>query len=106
MMLPKAIRVLVARDAVDFRKSYDGLCGVCRNELSEDPQSATLFVFRNKRGDQVRLLWWDRNGFAIWMKRLESGTFLFPRTPEKSRVITATELAVLLEGAVRVRCVA
>lgn len=103
MMLPSKVRVLVANEPVDFRKSYDGLCGVVRDWLGEDPQSATLFVFRNKRNDQVRILWWDRNGFAIWMKRLERATFRFMHTAGRSHAISQGELALLLEGAVVAR---
>lgn len=72
MMLPGGVKVLVANEPVDFRKTFDGLCGVVRTVLKEDPQSASLFVFRNRRGDQLRVLWWDRNGFAIWMKKQDS----------------------------------
>lgn len=84
MMLPSRVRVIVAKEPVDFRKSYDGLCGVVRGELKEDPQSATLFVFRNRRLDQVKLLWWDGNGYAIWMKRLCRGAFRIASTGEVS----------------------
>ena len=102
-MLPGRVRVLVASEPVDFRRSYDGLCGIVRDCLCEDPLSPTLFVFRNRRGDQVKLLWWDRNGFAIWMKRLERSTFRFPERGGKSHVITQSELAMLLEGAMITR---
>lgn len=100
-MLPGKVRVLVANEPVDFRKTYDGLCGVVRDRLGEDPQSATLFVFRNKRADQVRILWWDRNGFAIWMKRLERDTFRFSSlSGGRACSISQSDLALLLEGAV------
>ena len=84
MMLPSKVRVLVAKEPVDFRKSYDGLCGVIRGTLLEDPQSATLFVFRNRSADQVKVIWWDRNGYAIWMKKLCRGTFRLATTGEVS----------------------
>ena len=103
MMLPSAVKVLVANAPVDFRKTFDGLCGVVRAELKEDPQSAALFVFRNRRGDQLRILWWDRNGFRIWMKRLERSTFRFPVIEGSKGTLTPVELAMLLEGAVAVR---
>lgn len=106
MMLPKQARILVANEAVDFRKTFDGLCGVVRNTLAEDPLSPALFVFRNKRCDQVRILWWDRNGFALWMKRLERGTFRFPAQAGASTTLSSLDLATLLEGAVVVRQVA
>lgn len=103
MMLPKQVRILVANEAVDFRKTFDGLCGVVRNALGEDPLSPVLFVFRNKRRDQVRILWWDRNGFSLWMKRLERGTFRFPAEAGASTTLSSLDLATLLEGAVIVR---
>lgn len=102
MMLPNRVRVLVAVEPVDFRKGFDGLCGVVRDVLGEEPQSASLFVFRNRRQDQLRILWWDRNGFALWMKRLERGRFKFPRISGTKGSISASELATLLEGAVMV----
>ena len=103
MMLPGQVKIFVANVAVDFRKTFDGLCGVVREVLREEPQSAALFVFRNRRGDQVRILWWDRNGFALWMKRLERGTFRFPQMTGEKVTLSATELATLLEGAVVMR---
>lgn len=75
MMLPQRFRVFVSHDAVDFRRSFSGLCGVIRDVLGQDPQSPTLFVFRNRRSDQIKIMWWDSNGYAIWMKRLCEGTF-------------------------------
>lgn len=103
MMLPSRVRVLVANEAVDFRKSYDALCGVVRDRLQEDPLSPTLFVFHNKRRDQVKILWWDKNGFAIWMKRLEHSKFRFILSLDHTSTISQNELALLLEGAVNVR---
>jgi transposase len=103
MMLPNRVKVLIANEPVDFRKTYDGLCGVVRDALGEDPLSPALFVFRNRRADQVRILWWDRNGFALWMKRLERSTFRFPVGEGSKRTISSTELAELIEGAVVVR---
>ena len=102
-MLPNKVKVLVANEPVDFRKTFDGLCGVVREALDEDPLSPALFVFRNRRADQIRILWWDRNGFALWMKRLERGTFRFPQMTGEKVTLSATELATLLEGAVVMR---
>ena len=106
MMLPSKIKVLVANQPTDFRKTFDGLCGVVREALGEDPLSPALFVFRNRRADQIRILWWDRNGFALWMKRLERGTFRFPGGEGVKRTISSAELAVLIEGALIVRSAA
>ena len=94
MFIPSRARILVASAPVDFRRSYDGLCGVVRNVLGEDPTSPTLFVFRNRKGDQLKMLWWDGNGYAIWMKRLCEGTF----RDLKTGVVSAVELSQLLES--------
>ena len=106
MMLPNKIKVLVANEPTDFRKTFDGLCGVVREVLGEDPLSPALFVFRNRRADQIRILWWDRNGFALWMKRLERGTFRFSIGEGAKRTIASAELAAMIEGAVTIRCAA
>ena len=106
MMLPNKIKVLVANEPTDFRKTFDGLCGVVREALGEDPLSPALFVFRNRRADQIRILWWDRNGFALWMKRLERGTFRFPSGQGAKQTIGSADLAMLIEGAVKIRCAA
>jgi transposase len=103
MMLPNKVKVLIANEPVDFRKTFDGLCGVVREALDEDPLSPALFVFRNRRADQIRILWWDRNGFALWMKRLERGTFRFPVGAGSKRTISSVELAAILEDAVVMR---
>jgi len=65
MMVPSTLRVYIAKDPVDFRKSYDRLCGVVRHELGQDPDSPTLFVFRNRRADQVKIIWNDGNGYGV-----------------------------------------
>jgi transposase len=99
MMLPSHCDIFVATDPTDFRRSYDGLCGVVRAVLGREPSSGALFVFRNRRGDQVKLLFRDRNGFVIWMKRLDRGTFRFPSRSgnDSSRRFSMAELALLLE---------
>ena len=66
--------------------------------LERDPFSGHLFVFRNKRGDRVKILYWDRSGYCLWYKRLEEGTFRFPERDAKSVEVEASELALLLEG--------
>lgn len=95
LMLPATLRVLLYREPVDMRRSFDGLECLVRDGLGEDPLSGSLFVFTNRRRDRVKLLLWDRSGFWIWYKRLEEGTFHFP--PESGE-IKASDLALLLEG--------
>ena len=71
-------RILASRDPVDMRKSFDGLVAVVRNTLGEDPLSGSLFVFVNRRGNYLKLVYWDRTGFCLFAKRLERGRFTLP----------------------------
>ena len=98
-------KVFLCLTPADMRKSFDGLSELVRTGLGGDPLSGHLFVFRNKRGDRLKLLYWDSDGLAIWYKRLEEGTFVFPtadqqriRVGEHGLVIRPAELAMLLDG--------
>ena len=96
-----SLRILVATEPVDFRKSHDGLAALVRQVLGEDPLSGSLFVFANKRADRLKLLYWDGDGLALWHQRLEAGTFRMPRPAEgeASRLrISAVDLAMILSG--------
>ena len=77
--LPTAVRIWLATQATDLRKSFDTLAELVRQQLAADPLSGQLFVFRNKRADRVKLLYWDEDGYVIIYKRLEIGTFRFPK---------------------------
>jgi transposase len=92
------LQVWVATAPVDMRKSFDGLAEVVRSFLGHDPLSGSLFVFRNKRGHLVKVLWWDRDGLAIYYKRLERGEFRFPRTGKPVIEIDCEQLLRLLSG--------
>jgi len=101
ILLPRAVRVYVAAKPVNLRKSFDGLCNEVRAVLSQDPLSGHVFVFLNRRKNQVKLLLWTRGGFTIVAKRLEKGTFAFTRqvTGDARCVeLDAHELSMLLEG--------
>jgi transposase len=101
IFLPRAVRVYFATGPVNLRKSFDGLSNEVRAVLVHDPLSGHVFVFLNKRRNQVKLLVWTRGGFTIVHKRLERGTFCFPAqvTREATSVpIDAHELTMLLEG--------
>ncbi|AMV23928.1 IS66 Orf2 like protein [Gemmata sp. SH-PL17] len=93
-------RVFVCATPTDMRKSFDGLSAVVREHLKQDPLAGDLFVFRNKRGDRLKLLYWDEDGLAVWAKRLEEGTFQFPAadTDGAAVEVKATELALILGG--------
>jgi transposase len=92
------VQIWVATTPIDMRKSFDGLAEVVRSFLGRDPLSGNLFVFRNKGGHLVKILWWDRDGLAIYYKRLERGTFQFPRSNETAIEITCDGLLRLLSG--------
>jgi len=96
--LPPSVRVFVSTVPADMRRSFDGLAAMTEQVLEKDPFSGHLFVFRNKRGDRVKILYWDRDGYCLWYKRLEKGTFRFPQEGDKSLEVEAAELALLLEG--------
>ena len=78
LSLPLPVRIYLCTCAVDLRKSFDGLAQLVREFLGVDPLSGHLFVFRNKRGDRLKLLYWDRDGYWILYRRLEVGVFRFP----------------------------
>jgi transposase len=98
-------RVFLCTLPTDMRKSFDTLAGLVEQQLGQDPLAGDLFVFRSKRGDRLKLLYWDTDGLAIWYKRLEAGTFAWPR-PDAQRATAGThglvlrpaELAMLLDG--------
>jgi len=100
LSFPPAVRIWLGTAAVDLRRSFDGLAEQVRQHLHQDPLSGHVFVFRNKRGDRVKLLYWDEDGFVIVYKRLEEGTFRWPSPgPEQTSVtLRAAELTMLLDG--------
>lgn len=100
LTLPSSVRILLASQPVDMRKSIDGLMALVRNEWDEDVYSGHLFVFVSRGGDKVKILTWDRGGFVLYYKRLEAGRFRLPPVEEASRTVRvdATQLAMLLDG--------
>ena len=98
LSLPTSVPIWLATQATDMRKSFDTLAEVVRQQLQGDPLSGQLFVFRNKRADRVKLLYWDEDGFVIVYKRLEVGTFRFPTTQGAGVEIRAADLQMLLDG--------
>jgi transposase len=81
-----------------MRRSFDGLAMMVEYLIGQNPLSGHLFVFRNRRGDKVKILYWDRDGWAIWYKRLEKSTFRLPESNEGSIELSATDLYMILEG--------
>src|SRR6202171_5959194 len=98
LSLPTTVGIWIATEATDLRKSFDTLAELVRQQLKGDPLSGQLFVFRNKRADRVKLLYWDEDGFVIVYKRLEVGTFRFPNAESASVQIRAADLQMLLDG--------
>jgi transposase len=96
-----AVKIFLYAQPADLRRGYDGLAAIVEGAMGEDPLSGSLFVFVNKRGNRIKLLYWDRDGYAIWMKRLERGTLEIPAAddPDAASVkITASQLSLILEG--------
>lgn len=83
---------------VDGRKSFDGLAAVVAGHLGRDPLGGDLFVFKNRRGDRLRILAWQGDGYALYSRRLERGTFAFPDGPAHELAVNATTLAMILGG--------
>ena len=96
--LSAAVRVYLATKPADMRKSFDGLAALASTSLALDSLSGHLFVFVNKRRDRIKILYWDRDGMAVWAKRLERGTFRIPAAASGRVEMTTAELAALLAG--------
>jgi transposase len=98
-------RVFLAVEPTDMRKGFDGLFALVESAIRQDPFSGHLFVFRNRRRDRLKILWWDRDGLVVWYKRLEKGNFQFPTDltssegqPPARCEMRAEEFAMLLGG--------
>lgn len=99
--LPASVRVYLCLTPCDMRKSFDGLHALVREHLELDAFAGHLFVFASRRRDRVKILYWDRDGFAVWSKRLEAGTYAVPFDDSSEgcrREITAQELGAILSG--------
>ena len=96
---PSSTRIFLCAQAADMRRSFDGLAHMTRELIGEDPLTGHLFVFRNRRGDRMKVLWWDGDGFVLMYKRLEVGTFEFPAPQHAGEfeIDTAT-LAMIFDG--------
>jgi transposase len=98
LTVPCGVRVLVATRPVDFRKGCDGLAALVREALGQDPFSGTIFVFRSKRADRLKLLAWDGSGLVLFWKRLEHGAFRWPPISDGVMRLSAPQLAALIDG--------
>ena len=93
-----AVRVMVATKPVDFRKGAEGLAALVRETLGGDPFSGTVYVFRAKRTDRIKLVYWDGTGLCLFAKRLEDGEFRWPKIQDGVMRLTSAQLGALLEG--------
>jgi transposase len=99
LSLSDARRYFLYRKQADMRKGFDGLCGLVRQELGKDPLSGDIFIFFNRRRNQVKLLLWERDGFSLYHKRLERGTYELPSVHlNTSSEINIQELLLILQG--------
>jgi transposase len=94
------LRIWLAAQPADMRCGFDRLAELARSVTGEDPLSGHLFIFRGRGGDRLKILYWDRDGYALWYKRLEEGTFKLPRLDGSgaSVQLRASELAMMLDG--------
>ena len=99
---PPTVRIFLCSGATDMRKGFDSLAHLVESSLTLDPLSGHLFVFRSRRGDRMKILWWDRDGYCLWYKRLERGSFRFPAASpadeSKGVEVKAADLMMILDG--------
>lgn len=96
--LRSGTRVWLAAGVTDLRKGFNGLSALIQEALAEDPFSGHVFVFRGRRGDMIKLLWWDDDGLCLLSKRLEQGKFVWPQAVSGTVHLTPAQLSMLLEG--------
>ena len=97
-MIPNGTRVWLVAGATDMRRGFDGLAAMVQTQLLADPFSGQLFVFRGRRGDRLKVLWWDGDGLCLFAKRLERGHFVWPQVQQGKVSLTPAQLSMLLEG--------
>ena len=98
MIIPSGTRVWLAAGATDMRRGFDGLAAIVQERLGADPFGGHLFIFRGRRGDLVKMLWWDGDGLCLFAKRLERGRFIWPQATDGAIHLSAAQLSMLLEG--------
>jgi transposase len=98
MELPTGTHVWIAAGVTDLRRGFTGLSAVVQTVLDQDPFSGHVFVFRGRRGDLIKVLWWDGDGLCLLAKRLERGRFAWPRASSGTVALTRAQLSMLMEG--------
>ena len=96
--LPAGTRIWLVAGVTDMRRGMDGLAAIVQSALAENPFSGHVFIFRGRRGDLVKLLWWSADGLCLFAKRLERGRFVWPQAASGGVSLTSAQLSMLLEG--------
>jgi transposase len=96
--LPAGTMIWIAAGVTDLRRGFTGLSAIAQTTLEQNPYSGHVFVFRGKRGDLIKLLWWDGDGLCLFAKRLERGRFIWPRAEQGAVSLSRAQLSMLLEG--------
>ena len=96
--LPSHTQIWIAAGVTDLRRGFDGLSALIQTKLEKSPLSGQVFLFRGRRGDLVKLIWFDGDGLCLFQKRLERGRFIWPQATEGSVSLTRAQLSMLLEG--------
>ncbi len=96
--LPAGTRIWIVAGVTDLRRGFVGLSGMVQTALEENPFSGQVFVFRGRRGDLIKVLWWDGDGLCLLAKRLERGRFIWPQATSGTVSLTRAQLSMLLEG--------
>jgi transposase len=96
--LPTGTHIWLAAGATDLRRGFTGLSALVQTALEQDPFAGHVFVFRGRRGDLIKVLWWDGDGLCLFAKRLERGRFVWPQAESGKVSLTRAQLSMLLEG--------
>jgi transposase len=96
--LPTGTEIWITAGVTDLRRSFDGLSAIVQTILEQNPFSGHVFVFRGRRGDLIKVLWWDGDGLCLFAKRLERGRFVWPKAENGKVSLTRAQLSMLLEG--------
>ena len=96
--LPAGTQIWLAAGVTDLRRGFTGLSGMVQTKLEQNPFSGHVFLFRGRRGDLIKMLWWDRDGLCLFAKRLERGRFVWPQATRGTVSLSPAQLSMLLEG--------
>jgi len=96
--LPSGTRIWIVAGVTDLRKGFDGLCAMVQHQLNESPFCGDLYLFRGRRGDKIKVLWYSGDGLSLFYKRLSDGTFTWPQVKDGTVSLSGAQLSMLLEG--------